>query len=731
MKTIPSHQRPQVVRRALANLALAALAALMFLGGARFAHAQSGEVDPPGRVARLSEVSGQVWLYNADANEWTAVARNRPLTSGDRIATDNNARAEIALGSSTLRLDSGTELEIARLDDARFIVRLVNGSVVARLRNQQALSEFELDTDEGRFRAQAAGRFRFDRNDQASDLTVLSGQATFEGRNSALPLTTGQHGQFWLDANGAAQYTMLAPVRDAFAVWNDDRDRAEDRVAAVRYVSPEMTGAQDLDRYGRWEQTPEYGALWQPAAVPVGWAPYSTGHWAWVRPWGWTWVDDAPWGFAPFHYGRWVYHRDAWCWAPGTYVARPVYAPALVAWMGGPRVSVSINIGGGGPPVGWFPLAPREVYVPSYRSSPTYVRNVNVTHVTNITNITTIVNNRNGEADRRDFANRRFPNAVTVVPASVLTGRQQVAPAAAQYRDNPQVRALIADARPAAVAIAAPVAAPAPPPARAGDARPAMRPPFEGRGPGNVAGPAAGNGNANGNSNGNGNRTPSDAGAIGRPPRGAIGREPPATDSAAAQVVVPPSPVQRPPKGGEAFGRPGFAPRAESLQRAEQAQRAEPPRAEQAPRTEPPQRAEPLRPAPRVEPAMRADQPPARVVPEPPRNVEPVRPQPVVRGMDAQRFGTPPAMQQQRQEARPEQAPMQRAEPRFDARPELRRDGRQEQRANEPPRVAEPPRAAAPAPRPPEARPEPAARPAEAARPDKGRDDRRDDRQGK
>ena len=197
--------------------------------------------------------------------------------------------------------------------------------------------------------------------------------------------------------------------------------------STTRYVSPEMTGAEDLDRYGQWQQTPEYGALWVPRSVAADWAPYTTGHWAWVRPWGWTWVDDAPWGFAPFHYGRWVYHRNAWCWAPGTYVARPVYAPALVAWIGGPRTSVSISVGAGAP-VGWFPLAPREVYVPAYRASPRYVQQVNVTHVTNVTNITTIVNNRNGEADRRDFANRKYAHAVTFVPAEVMTRRQPVAP---------------------------------------------------------------------------------------------------------------------------------------------------------------------------------------------------------------------------------------------------------------------------------------------------------------
>ncbi|MCE9661323.1 MAG: hypothetical protein K8R60_22585 [Burkholderiales bacterium] len=467
-----------------------ALSALLCLGASLAARAQGGaDVDPPDRVARLSEMSGQVWLFSPESNEWVAVARNRPLTTGDRIATDNGAHAELALGSTTLRLDSASELEVVLLDDNVFNVHLHSGSVAARLRNAPSVAEFVLDTDEGRFRAQGVGRYRFDRFEQTSDLTVDAGQAVFEGRNSALPLTAGQHAQFWLDASGAAQYNMVEPARDAFAAWNAERDRAEVRpTAAVRYVSPEMTGAEDLDRYGQWEQTADYGPIWTPRAVAVGWAPYSAGHWAYVRPWGWTWVDDAPWGFAPFHYGRWVNYRSRWCWVPGTYVARPVYAPALVAWVGG----VSIAIGGGGrgaPPVGWFPLAPREVYVPSYRySSPRYVRNINVTHVTNVTQITTIVNNTNGAADRRDFANRKFPHAVTVVPASVLTGRQPVAAEAARFRNDPQARALVSDAKPVVAMNAPPVAAP-PAPARPPGGKVAItRPPFEGRAPGAFGG---------------------------------------------------------------------------------------------------------------------------------------------------------------------------------------------------------------------------------------------------
>ena len=524
---------------------------------ATVAHAQGQPDDPPGRVARLSDVDGQVWLFNGESNEWVGIERNRPLTSGDRIATDNGARAEITLGSTTLRLDAATELDIVDLDDRSFHVHLASGSVAARIRVPQAIAEFGLETDEGRFRATTVGRFRFDRVDQASELTVYDGQAVFEGRQSALPLTSGQHAQFWLDNAGAAQYNLVAPTRDSFAAWNDDRDRAADRPVATRFVSPEMTGAADLDDYGGWEQTPDYGAVWIPRGVSADWAPYSAGHWAWVRPWGWTWVDDAPWGFAPFHYGRWVNYRDRWCWAPGNYVARPVYAPALVAWIGGPAVGVSLSIGGGGPPVGWFPLAPHEVYVPSYRASPVYLREVNITHVTNVTIINNVVNNTNGAADHREFMNRRFPNAVTVVPSNVFTGRQQVGPAAAQYRGNPQVRAFVSDTRPGPAMNAPPVAAPSFMP-RGPEGRPPARPPFEARMPG-----------------GGGGR-PGAPGPLGMPSA--------APTTTPGRPGTPQSPVQRPPQSVPDVQRGPDGQRG-NLQRQIDAQRVNDPRMNDAART--------------------------------------------------------------------------------------------------------------------------------------------------
>lgn len=417
-------------------------------------------VDPPGRVGRLSEVQGQVWLFHPDEGEWVAAERNRPLTSGDRLATDGGARTEVRIGSTTLRLDGATEIEVLRLDDDHIALQLHNGSVAVRIRSREQVEGFELRTQEGRFTVQRTGRYRFDRADEASFATVLSGQAYYETQNNALTVNAGQRAEFWIDRTNVPQYSIIEPERDAFAGWVAERDRADDRSASTRYVSPEMTGVEDLDRYGYWQDNPEYGALWVPRSVAPGWAPYTTGRWAWVAPWGWTWIDEAPWGFAPFHYGRWVYVGTSWCWAPGTYVRRPVYAPALVAWIGGPRLSLGISIGGGGPAVGWVPLAPREVYVPYYRVSPGYVRNVNVTHVTNITNITTIVNNPQQAVVGRDFRNRKFPHAVTVVPATTFTSRQPITPVVRQLRDTPEVREIVRQPPRASVVAAPPVAAP-------------------------------------------------------------------------------------------------------------------------------------------------------------------------------------------------------------------------------------------------------------------------------
>src|SRR2546423_6381450 len=161
---------------------LAAMLAVVLCG----ALSTAAWADPPGRVGRLGDMTGQVWLYTPDAGEWISAVRNRPLTTGDRLATDANARAEVRIGSTTVRLDAGTELEVLRLDDEAISLQLHNGSIGTHLRDAEAAHEFELRTAEGRFVTNRPGRYRFDRADDTSDVTVSSGEALYEGPGSAL-----------------------------------------------------------------------------------------------------------------------------------------------------------------------------------------------------------------------------------------------------------------------------------------------------------------------------------------------------------------------------------------------------------------------------------------------------------------------------------------------------------------------------------------------------------------
>jgi len=395
--------------------------------------AAMAEDDPPGRVGRLSEIKGSVSYYDADQGQWTAASRNRPLTGGDRLSTDGDARAELRIGSSTLRLGEGTEIELVQLDDDKVIVQLHSGQLAVRIRDREVADETEIVTAEARLRPLRSGHFRVDRIDDTTYAGSWRGELRVDGGGDTFTVDNGRRAEIWREGGrGGVRHSWASLPDDGFGQWVLNDEKRDERSASSRYVSPEMTGAEDLDRNGRWEQHPEFGAVWLPLVVQAGWAPYRYGHWAWIRPWGWTWVDDAPWGFAPFHYGRWVSWGGRWGWSPGTYVRRPVFAPALVAWVGGPNIGVSINIGG--PSVGWVPLAPREVYVPWYRYSPAYGERVN--------------HRPPGSGWRAPvpgrpimYGNQGVPNAVTVVPKDVLVRREPVARAVIDLRGAPQQRA--------------------------------------------------------------------------------------------------------------------------------------------------------------------------------------------------------------------------------------------------------------------------------------------------
>lgn len=352
------------------------LAALLLLSLASVAFAQA-EADPPGRVAFVSARDGSVVFAPQGEEDWVELPQNRPLTAGDRLWSDRGARAELQLGSATLHVDSESHVGLSELDDraAQFILQ--QGSVNARVRELAQGENFEIGTPNVAFRALQPGDYRIDVDTQSGEtrIVVASGMAAVFGEGGeSVQLGAGQQASF--AGRSLAQVNSPRFRQDDFAAWAANRNQLEDLSIAARHVPRGVVGYAQLDQHGSWSQDANLGAVWYPRVVVQDWAPYRYGHWSWIQPWGWTWVDDAPWGFAPFHYGRWTMIGHRWAWVPGRMAARPVYSPALVVFMGGGGSQFSFSVGNG-PGVGWYPLAPGEAWWPTYRTSPRYVNFAN------------------------------------------------------------------------------------------------------------------------------------------------------------------------------------------------------------------------------------------------------------------------------------------------------------------------------------------------------------------
>ncbi len=389
---------------------------------------QAPAQDPPSRVAQLSYSSGSVSFQPSGQGDWVQAVNDRPLTAGDNLWADKDSRAELHIGSTALRMDSETSITFLDLDDHTTQVKLSMGTLIVRVRHLDDGDNFEIDTPNLAFNVQRTGEYRLDVNADGNltNVTVWQGSGQATGGGESYLVVAGQSAKFSGSDQLDHEIAQL-PEADDFDNWSSGRDEADDHSESANYVSPEMTGYEDLDAYGSWTYQAGYGAVWSPMGVAVDWAPYRYGHWVWIAPWGWTWVEDEPWGFAPFHYGRWAFVSSRWYWVPGRSFVRPVYAPALVAFVGGGGFRLGVGIGG--PGVGWFPLAPGEVYMPWYRSSRGYVNSVNITNtrvnVMQVNNVYNAYNSRTVSNTRITYLNQR-PYAVTAVSRDTFVNARPV-----------------------------------------------------------------------------------------------------------------------------------------------------------------------------------------------------------------------------------------------------------------------------------------------------------------
>lgn len=322
---------------------------------------QGNEAPPP----RLSFIEGQASFWRPGAEDWAPARVNTPLAAGDALYTGERSNLELQIGARAfVRADESTQLTLVNQEPGFVQFKVTAGRASFDLRTFPAGYTIELDTPNAVFTVDRTGYYRVEVAEGITRFITRRG-----GRATVTPASGGARSissseEIVVRGEAAPEVeAYVAPETDAWDRWNYARTDHVAEAMSTRYVSPGIYGAEALDSYGSWRVVPAYGSVWVPDGVAPGWVPYSTGSWIWDPRFGWTWIDDAPWGWAPFHYGRWVFIGGFWAWAPGPVVVRPVYAPALVAFFSfGHGVSAGIRIGA--PGVCWVALGWGEPLVP-------------------------------------------------------------------------------------------------------------------------------------------------------------------------------------------------------------------------------------------------------------------------------------------------------------------------------------------------------------------------------
>jgi hypothetical protein len=400
--------------------------------------APDGPPDTPGRaVARISVLSGDASVRHGEAGDWIAAVLNAPLMAGDTLSVTPGATVELQIDAANFaRVAGDSEIHIADLENGHYQFQLSKGLVTYRVL-RQSTAQGEIDTPLVAVRPQAMSSVRVEvAPDNSTRVTVRHGESevytpkgTEHVREATTMVVRGTMEDPEFQVNNA-----IAP--DAWDTWNDQRDTYLLRSQSPRYVSQDVTGAEDLDNYGRWSNDPAYGDVWTPT-VPAGWAPYRNGQWVWNDFYGWTWVDYDPWGWAPFHYGSWYFRTGfGWSWFPGHRYGHYWYHPALVGFFGFGGGGFGVGFGFGN--VGWIPLAPFEHYRPWYGGGRAFAFNsVNVIRNVNITNVYRNARLGNGVSSvtAADFQRGNFRNATAVdrgqlAQASLVHGGLPMTPTA-------------------------------------------------------------------------------------------------------------------------------------------------------------------------------------------------------------------------------------------------------------------------------------------------------------
>jgi hypothetical protein len=311
---------------------------------APLSHAQGFEDedghDSHARIVRISYVEGEVRLDNGHGYE--SATLNVPVSEHNWLQTRSDGWAEVQLeDGSLIRLAPDTVIAFTELG------RLSSGGTITTVDLDQGEAEFKVTKhDDSDFQVTVknktivlvhSGSFRVtSTNADPMEIVVWKGEVAIHDPDSGGEVAVKKDETFVLDTADPSRYALdKGAEADGLDQWSKQRDDYLSTYASSGHnytQSPYQYGASDLNYYGQYYDVPEYGNVWQPNGVGIGWDPFSNGYWSYSPGFGYTWVSSYPWGWMPYRYGRWVFVGNrGWCWAPGgwnRWYSRPRIAKA-------------------------------------------------------------------------------------------------------------------------------------------------------------------------------------------------------------------------------------------------------------------------------------------------------------------------------------------------------------------------------------------------------------------
>src|ERR1051326_6961007 len=200
---------------------------------------QDNQPDPPGRVARLQYMTGQISVQPGGTGDWVQGESNRPLTNADNVWADKSSRAELSLGTGLMRIDAESSLTPTNIGTDAVQVSLHQGTLNVHVRRLEGGEVWEVDTPNIAFTVAKAGDYRFDvdPNNDKTIVTVWKGEGDVTGQGSAVVIHSGEQEEF-SGGTSLEHEARNAPSPDGFDDWCRTRDRQADEPVSAQYVAP-------------------------------------------------------------------------------------------------------------------------------------------------------------------------------------------------------------------------------------------------------------------------------------------------------------------------------------------------------------------------------------------------------------------------------------------------------------------------------------------------------------